>query len=463
MATWPRRLLPLSASRLALLYGLLFAAGVAVLTASVYLLTERVLARDVDNVMDAEFDGLRDDYAAGGLAALDATLERRAGSWGRNGAVYLLVDAAHRRLAGNLTAWPFSGEPVGPRVEFAIVAHEVHGPALHPVRALLRPLDTGHQLLIGTDVTDRQHFLRSLRLAGAWSVALAALLAVALAWFAERHMSARVGALAASCRRVMEGDLARRLATDGSGDGFDRLATAVNQMLARIEHQTRAVKTTFDSAAHDLRAPLHRARMRLEALLATQAPDAARAGVDAALGDIDRVQRTLATLLQIAEAESGVAGANGEPLDLGALVADVVTLYEPLAADRALAIEARCDAAWLRGTRQLLAQLVSNLIENGIKYVPRGGTLRVSTVLEGSWVRLEVSDDGPGIAAGCRERALAPFGRLERDAAVPGSGLGLALVAAIAHLHGGQVELADAAAGGLAVRCTLPAAAPPAA
>lgn len=459
------RLLPLSASRLALLYGLLFAVGVAVLTASVYLLTERVLARDVDNVIDAEFDGLRDDFATGGLAALEATLERRAGSWGRNGAVYLLVDAGHQRLAGNLTAWPFVGEPARPRTEFAIVAHEGHGPTLHPVRALLGRIDAAHELLVGTDVTDRQHFLHSLRVAGAWSVALAALFAIALTWFGERRLSARVGALAATCRTVMEGDLSRRLATHGTGDGFDRLAAAVNQMLARIEHQTRSVKTTFGSAAHDLRAPLHRARMRLEARLAARdLSAAARIEIEAALGDIDRVQHTLATLLQIAEAESGVVGVNGEVLDLGALAADVVTLYEPLAADGALRIEVRCCPVWVRGTRQLLAQLIANLLENAIKYVPGGGTLRVDTALAGGLARLEVSDDGPGIAAGRREQALAPFGRLERDAAIPGSGLGLALVAAIARLHGGDVELMAAESGGLCVRCTLPAATvPPAA
>jgi signal transduction histidine kinase len=458
---WAERLLPVSASRLAMLYGLLFAAGVAALIASVYFLTARVLARDVDNVIEAEFDGLRDDYATGGLPALVATLERRSGSWGRNGAVYLLVDGAHQRLAGNLTAWPFATDPSGERVEFAIIAHEARHATTHPVRALLRPIDAEHQLLVGTDVTDRQQFLRSLRTASAWSVGLAALLAAALAYAYERRITARVGALAATCRQIMEGDLSRRLATHGHNDEFDRLATAVNTMLGRIERQTRAVKATFDSAAHDLRAPLHRARMRLESRLADGGLAAAsRLEIESAVADIDRVQLTLATLLQIAEAESGVAGARNERLDLGALAAEVVTLYEPLATESGLAIETACDPAIVAGTRQLLAQLVANLIENAIKYVPRGGRVRVATSGDARSVLLEVSDDGPGIAPQFRESALAPFGRLERDAAKPGSGLGLALVAAITRLHGGQLELADAAGGGLRVRCLLPAAPP---
>src|SRR5690606_10604298 len=132
---------------------------------------------------------------------------------------------------------------------------------------------------------------------------------------------------------------------------------------------TRAVKATFDSAAHDLRAPLHRARMRLEARLADpSATPVVRREIESAVADIDRVQATLATLLQIAEAESGLAGGRAERLDLGALAAEVVTLYEPLAADSGLAIDARCAPAPVVGTRQLLAQLVANLLENGIKY-----------------------------------------------------------------------------------------------
>ncbi|MBV6417073.1 MAG: Adaptive-response sensory-kinase SasA [Steroidobacteraceae bacterium] len=453
--------MPTSASRLAMIYGLLFAAGVAALIASVYFLTAQVLARDVDNVIDAEFDGLRDDFATGGLSALAATLDRRAGSWGRNGAVYLLVGPNDEPLAGNLTAWPFSAEPATARVEFAIVAHEGHRTTTHPVRALLEPIDASHRLLVGTDVTDRQHFLGSLRMAAAWSVGLAALLAAALAYLYERRVTARVGALAATCRQIMDGDLSRRLATRGTHDEFDRLATAVNSMLERIEHQTRAVKATFDSAAHDLRAPLHRARMRLESRLADPGvPAAVHAEIESAVGDIDRVQETLATLLQIAEAESGVAGERTERLDLGALAAEVVTLYEPLALESGLALEAHCAPAWIMGTRQLLAQLIANLLENAIKYVPRGGRLKVETSLEGQVARLDVIDDGPGIADGERERALAPFGRLERDAQLPGSGLGLALVAAIARLHGGKVQLEDGTGGGLRVRCELPAAPP---
>ncbi|MGE3667670.1 MAG: HAMP domain-containing protein, partial [Steroidobacteraceae bacterium] len=407
MPAWAERLLPVSASRLAMLYGLLFAAGVATLIASVYLLTAQVLERDVDNVIDAEFDGLRDEYATDGLAALTATLERRSGSWGRNGAVYLLVDAARQRLAGNLTSWPFAADPSGPRVEFAIVAHEARRATTHPVRALLRPLDAHHQLLVGTDVTERQHFLRSLRVASAWSVGLAALLAAALAYLYERRVSARVGALAATCRQIMEGDLSQRLATHRSNDEFDRLAIAVNSMLGRIEHQARTLKATFDSAAHDLRAPLHRARMRLEARLADGGlAQEARGEIESAVADIDRVQDTLATLLQIAEAESGVAGGRSERLDLGALAADVVTLYEPLAIESGLTIETQFAPVLVSGTRQLLAQLVSNLLENGIKYVPRGGRLRVVTAVEGRMARLEVIDDGPGIASEHRERAL---------------------------------------------------------
>jgi signal transduction histidine kinase len=215
-------------------------------------------------------------------------------------------------------------------------------------------------------------------------------------------------------------------------------------VLDRLEEQAGTLRATFDSTAHDLRAPLQRLRARLDALL-LRAPllePAVRESIESALHEVERLQRTLATLLQIALAESGAPLAAPAAVDLGALAAELVELFEPVAGAQGLALACRSQgAAVVQGNRQLLAQLLTNLIENGLRYVPAGGRIEVAVGRSGEGVRLVVSDDGPGIAAEERARAPRPFVRFGAGARQEGSGLGLSLVAAIARLHRGRLEL----------------------
>jgi len=172
--------------------------------------------------------------------------------------------------------------------------------------------------------------------------------------------------------------------------------------------------------------------------------------------EVDHLQRTLGTLLQIALAESGVPLAAAAAVDLGELAAELVELFEPVAAGRGLSLEcAPPGVAVVQGNRQLLAQLITNLIENSLKYVPAGGRISVAVQPRGEWVRLTVSDDGPGIDAADRARAPQPFVRFGSGGNQEGSGLGLSLVAAIARLHRGRLEL-QANDPGLRVLVDLP-------
>ncbi len=230
----------------------------------------------------------------------------------------------------------------------------------------------------------------------------------------------------------------------GANDEFDALAVSVNRVLDRLEEQARTLRATFDSTAHDLRAPLHRLRTRMDALLLRSPPlePAVRESVESALREVDHLQRTLATLLQIALAESGAPLAAPSAVDVGELALELVELFEPVAAAQGLALACQQEAdAIVQGNRQLLAQLLTNLIENGLKYVPAGGRIEVAVRKLADRVSLEVSDNGPGIAAADRSRAPQPFVRFGADAGQEGSGLGLSLVAAIARLHRGRFEL----------------------
>jgi signal transduction histidine kinase len=454
----------MSSARLALLYTALVTVLTSVLLGTVYLLTRNALEREIGAVVRAEVDDLTDDLRLGGVERVAATLRLRADSWGRTGAVFLLADAQFRPVAGNLSAWPRDvAVNDSSMIEFDIAAQELGESVLHPVEARVQRLSNGYWLLVGADTRERQQVLRRFGLATLWGIALTALAVWLLGAAYARRSARRVRDYATTCQTIVQGDLTQRLRVDGSRDEFDALAGAVNSVLDRIEQQTTTLRAAFDSIAHDLRTPLYRLRVRLEeAQLRAGGPAAdgneTQELVGPALEELDRVQRTLATLLQIARAEAAGVTTHADEVDLAALAGNMVELYAP--GMRAAGLEVTLDApepAPLTGNRQLLAQLITNLLENALKYVPAGGRVRVSVRKSAHGTSLSVADTGPGIAPAERAAALRPFVRVG-DAAekATGSGLGLSLAAAVARLHHAQLTLGDNAPG-LIVFCEFPA------
>lgn len=451
----------LSASRVTLLYVLIFAVGISSILTAAYVLTARVLDREVDAVIRTEVEGLVDDYRRGGMLQLIDTLNRRADNWGRTGAVYMLADPNGNRIAGNIGSWPDKFATTDDWVEFHIDASEYGGVVAHPVRAHLFHLPSGVRLLVGTDVLERKRLASRMRYAMLWGAGLCVGLAALVSIGYSRGVRRRVRAIAATCESIMRGDLTQRLHVEKRrlaerGDEFDALSTTVNHMLDRIQQQTEVLRTTFDSAAHDLRAPLYRARIRIEEALQHETmSDSTRATLEATLAEVERVQRTLGTLLQIAQAEGHGSELAMSEIDLSTLARELVDLYQPEASARGLSLTFEgADHAHLRGNEQLLAQALVNLLENALKYVPDGGRIDVRVTPKGQQVVLEVADNGPGIPPEDRERVLQPFIRLERDRSQSGSGLGLSLISAVMRLHRARIELLDNQPG-LNVRCSF--------
>ena len=182
-----------------------------------------------------------------------------------------------------------------------------------------------------------------------------------------------------------------------------------------------------------------------------------RAALERAIAETDGILRTFATLMEIARAESGKADIAMTPVDLRAVVADMVELYAPLAEQKRLAIEAALDeVGHVAGHGQFLSQLVANLLDNALGYTAEGG-IGVSLAREPSGaVRLAVEDSGPGIPPAERERVLQRFVRLDRSRTDGGSGLGLSLVAGVASLHRAALALDESPLGGLRVSVTFP-------
>lgn len=438
-----RDLFHTTAFRMSMGYTLLVTLAVCVTLGSTYFLTRRVIQADVDLIIDTELNSLENQYVRRGVPGLTDEVNLRIDSWGRIGAVYLLASPHFDRLAGNVTNWPFDGAPTEPWPEFRIESIEPGQGSVHPVRAAVRRLANGDWLLVGTDMSQERRYARTFRSATLWGIGLSILAAAAAGFSFSFRLARRVGDVTDTCVRIMSGESGHRLPVGGTSDEFDALAVSVNRVLDRLEEQTRTLRTTFDSVAHDLRAPLHRLRARMDALLRQPVLDpAVREPVESALRDVDRLQRTLATLLQIALAESGAPLASPARVDVGELAGELVELFEPVARERGLALAGRADTGVIvEGNRQLLAQLISNLLENALKYVPAGGKIEVGVTRLRNGAQLAVSDNGPGMTPEERLRAGQPFARIGQRSGVEGSGLGLSLASAIARLHGARLTL----------------------
>lgn len=448
--------------RLSLIYIGVFSITTSLLFAGVYLLTVRVMDGDTDSVIQAELQGLSEQYAALGLTGLAAVIrDRSIGPTGMR-SVYLLVDGAYQPVVGNLTTWPrvAPGETgrVGRWFEFDMQVRAGESYESHRVRAAVVGLAGGYRLLVGTDIVERMRFERVMSRVGVWAVLLVIALGSAIGIWMNRRLLRQVNSISAAGQQIAHGDFTRRLPVSGSGDELDQMAKGLNALLERIEQLTAALRFVIDGTAHDLRGPLNRLRARAERALPT-ADSAQKQTFEALLADADALLRTLDSLLRIAQAHGGGLGAEMVDLDFAALVREMVELYAPSAELRALSIELGTTApVQIHGSRQLWAHAIANLLDNAIKYTRAGGRVSVAVTEHAENAQLEIADNGPGIPAADRERVLERFVRLDSAQAHPGSGLGLSLVAAVCRLHHARLELDDASPG-LQVRIRVPKAA----
>jgi len=436
------RFLRTTVVRLAAIYVVVFSIAVGALLAGVYAWSVTVIDGETDGLIQAELQGLAEQYDRLGLRGLASVIRDRSEGPSRTRSVYLLADPGLRRIAGNLAAWPPSARQAGQWFEFEIDVRTGTGVERHPIRAGLFLLPGEYRLLVGTDVVERVRFKSLMGRIGAWSVLLVVVLGSGIGIWMNRRLLAQVNRIAAAGREIADGDLAQRLPVRGTGDELDVLAVGLNRLLDRIEQLTLALRFVIDGTAHDLRGPLGRLRQRLER--AGEQPDARAAMAAAAIADIETLQKTLDSLLRIAQAQSGAMGAELTSLSLGNLAREMLDLYAPVASERGIRLEpGRLDDGMIRGSRQLLAHALANLIDNALKYTTRGATVSVAVIATGDDVELTVADNGPGIAPEDRARVLERFVRSSSARAEPGTGLGLSLVAAVARLHDAALALDD--------------------
>jgi signal transduction histidine kinase len=295
--------------------------------------------------------------------------------------------------------------------------------------------------IAGEGLAIRETLERSLLIA----LIVAGLLGLLCGVTTAHYVGGRISNIASVANRISARDLSQRVPVSRAGDAFDRLGTQINAMLDRISALMEELRLLTDSLAHDLRSPVSRLRSAAFAAAEASDPKEQEELLGSVIRQADALMRILTAVLEISRSEALTGRKQFHWFDVGELAAELAEMYDPLADERGATL-AYDRPAWpvpLLGHRQLLAQAISNLIENAIRYGSAGGEIRVRVRPGERKIRVEVADRGPGIPADRRDEARRRFGRLDSSRSDEGAGLGLALAEAIAHLHEGTLVLED--------------------
>ncbi|MBB4082131.1 sensor histidine kinase [Brevundimonas lenta] len=457
--------------RLTLLFLALFAAAASAILGYVYVASAAEARAKAETDVRSELKTLTGIYKERGFNALNRALIDRSLAGGSF--VYLLMDPEGNRITGSLSISPIE-ELQGAEqwVTFPFTDTDAEGRITRPqVRGVQVRLGGGDMLFVGQSMGDTEAYLARLTQALWAAMGIVLLLGLAGGLLVSRNLERSMGRLNKVVTAVQDGDLKARAPVRNSGDELDELGQGLNTMLDRLEGSMASIRHAGDAIAHDLRSPLTRMRAKLEvALIDAEAGkiDGTEA-LELALSEADDLLKTFNTVLAIARLQAAAgSGRTPDPalFDAADLAADMAELYEPASEDKGLEFSAEIERGlMIEANQPFLAQALANIIDNAIKYTPVGGAVMLRARRRSSGeIEFSVTDTGPGVPEGDRERVIQRFVRLDNSRTEAGSGLGLSLVGAVMEAHGGRIIL-DEGPGeyggfgpGLRVALVLPAA-----
>ena len=439
------RLSPLrsGAFRFALLIAAVFAVG----TVALILMAERAVSGYATEVasdsISEEVAVLREEGRTTGTAQTIQSVVRREKGAREHQLRYLLVGRDGLYLAGSL---PASVARIGWH-RFTLPNHDADsddGAATMTLMALGAKLDDGATLVVASDTSDLNELRQGLLISSAAFGLGITLLALIGGFAVGTVFLRRLDRVNRSVERIMQGSLGERLPTIGMSPEFDHLSINLNRMLERIEALMEGMRQVSTDIAHDLRTPLTRLRQRLEAMKEDVPATVSDQQIDVALAQTDEILGIFQALLRISALEAGTGQHRIGKIDLSAVVSRVAEAYRPVVEDaqHILTDAVQPDIVGCADP-DMLTQAVANLIENAIVHTPPGSRVAVTLERRGDGVAIVVADDGHGIPVGQRERVRERFYRLDESRNMPGAGLGLALVSAVAAIHGGSLRLLD--------------------
>lgn len=443
--------------RLALANAAVFGLAATVLLGVVYLATVGYMSRQLDEIIAIDVHALERVYAVAGKQALIGEISHRLTDDRGDDRVYLLAGKNYDPIAGNLPAWPETSFGRDGWSTFEAPASGRDRDDTRTIRATRVDLSKGAHFLVGRDMHDLEETKEVIWAALGWAFLLVPILAGIGGGLMSFTIVRRLNRINRAAQAIINGDLSRRVRTGGRADEFDRLAENINAMLDHIAALMETVRNVSNDISHDLRTPLTHLRTSIEkAQRARLEGNAYDAWVDDMLMSVDEILRTFEAILKIAEIDSGQPRRWFKTVDLTRVVSDVVEVYGAVAEAKNQSFSSEIGAVTdVHGDRDLLFRAIANVIDNAIKHTPEGGRVVITLGPVDGIPELIVADNGPGIPAEAHELVFRPLYRLDQSRGTPGRGLGLSIVAAVAALHGIELELDDNKPG-LAVTMRFP-------
>lgn len=349
---------------------------------------------------------------------------------------YNLLQVGGKKIVGNLPS-------MTPVIGLQEIMNPM-APGIH-VLGIGAELDPGVYVYVGTDLAYFDQARQQMLYVLLWVLGGTMIIAPLGGYLLSRRFLNRIDAISHTCNAIMTGNLNDRVPMGTSHNELDRLSEVINSMLTRISSLVVTLRQVSSDVAHDLRTPMVRLRLGIEkALVDAKTTDELRAELKSALNASDEILQMFAAVLRLSEIEGGRHGDTSRTFALEPLLQRVLEFYRPVIEDSGRKLQVgTIQGGAINGDKDLLFQLVSNMLENSIIHTPKGTTITVTMQSGGGEAHIVIRDDGWGIPKPEREKVFQRFYRRDISRSSPGHGLGLSLVAAIAEAHGGAVAIRD--------------------
>lgn len=436
--------------RLASVYIGLFSVSVVILFAFIYTFAMRYVQSQVSDAVRVQYGYLTNEYQQNGSSGVEIRINELINADDNGTEIYLLINNKNEKLAGNLNEWPANAilestfDKNSKWISFRIEGTRQEQPRIQ-VKAITIPLSKWRSLLVGKTLQNTEK-IEQIIIQTFWASLLVTLfMAFIGALVITRSVMNRINIINRSAYNIMHGELSTRIPFTKGGDEFDDLSSNLNNMLDKIENLLKSLGQFANNIAHDLRSPLNRIINRLDAGLRNiDEGNPARNLLEKNITDMHELIGTFNSILKISELEANTEFRDFKPCNLQEIIENMVEFYEPYAAEKDIVIVNNVrDNVTIIGEKNLLTQAFTNILDNAIKFTPKGGKIDIYCEQKEAIIDVIIADNGVGIPHDYMDKVFEKFFRLEQSRHTKGNGLGLSLVDAIAGIHNAEVILSD--------------------